>query len=154
MRVFLRLPVLVAEDLGGEQADDAGNTVAIQRQPLEVEIARLLEVHLHAVDDFQQLLLGQVDARSDILQRLSDGVLRIAFADAFDFLAPPGELGRGQRDVVAFVDHVVDLAAEGVERHDGLTALRGQEQEAVIEGRAAGGALFLAVLVGSHGATL
>src|SRR5574343_1269468 len=54
--VFLRLAVLVAKDFGSKQADHTGDTVAIERQPLEIEIARLLEVHLHAVDDFQQLL--------------------------------------------------------------------------------------------------
>ncbi len=80
-------------------------------------------------------------------------MLWVAFGDALDLLPPPGELGRGQRDIVAFVDHVIHFAAEGVQRHDGLPALGGQEQEAVIEGGAAGGALLLAVLVGSHGAT-
>jgi hypothetical protein len=42
VRVFLRLAVLVAEDLGGEQADDAGDPVAVERQALEIEVARLL----------------------------------------------------------------------------------------------------------------
>jgi hypothetical protein len=79
--------------------------------------------------------------------------VRLAVGNALDFLAPPGELGRGDGNVVAFVDDVIDFAAEGVERHDGAPALDGQEQEAVVEGGAAGGALLLAVLVGIHGAT-
>src|SRR5574343_186012 len=129
VRVFLRLPILVAEDFGSEQADDAGHAVAIQRQALEVEIARLLEIHLHTVDDFQQLLLGQVDARSDPLQRLANWMLRIAFGNALHLLAPPRQFGRGDRQIVAFIDNIIHLAAESVERHDGLPALGGHEEK-------------------------
>lgn len=97
------------------------------------------------------MLLRQADALVEARQRLADGVLRLAFGDAFDFLAPPGKLGRGDGNVVAFVNHVIDFAAKGIERHDGATALQRQEEKAVIERGAALGALFLAILVGIHG---
>ena len=74
--------------------------------------------------------------------------------DALDFLAPPAQLGGGERNVVAFVDHVIDFTAKSVKRHDRAPALGGQEQEAVVEGGAAGRALLLTILVGTHGVTL
>ena len=51
-----------------------------------------------------------------------------------------------------FVDDVVDLAAERVERGDRAAPRRRQEQEAVVEARAALRGLLLAVLVGRHAA--
>jgi hypothetical protein len=81
-------------------------------------------------------------------------MLRLAVGNTLDFLTPPGQLGRSQGDVIAFIHHVIDFAAEGVKRHDGAAALGRQEQEAVVERRAAGGALVLAILVGIHGVTL
>ena len=48
------------------------------------------------------------------------------------------------------VDDVVDFAAEGVQRRDRAAPLRRQEQEAVVEARAALRGLLLAVLVGRH----
>ena len=52
--------------------------------------------------------------------------------------------------VASLVDHVVHLAAERVQRGDGAPALRRQEEEAVVEARAARGGLLLAVFVGRH----
>ena len=67
MRVLERLAVLVAEDLGGKQADHAGYAVAVELQALEVEVARLRQVHRHAVDDLEELLLRQAEALDDVL---------------------------------------------------------------------------------------
>ncbi len=50
------------------------------------------------------------------------------------------------------VDDIVDLAAERVERRDRAAPLGRQEQEAVVEARAAAGRLLLAVLVRRHAA--
>ena len=52
------------------------------------------------------------------------------------------------------VDDVVDFAAERIERGDRAAARRRQEQEAVVEARAALRGLLLAVLVGCHAAAL
>ncbi len=53
-RVFERAPVLISEDLGGQQADYARDAVTIQPQRLEIGIAIEFEIHLHAVDDLVQ----------------------------------------------------------------------------------------------------
>jgi hypothetical protein len=45
-------------------------------------------------------------------------------------LAPPGQLGLGHARVAHLVDHVVDLAAEGVEGGDGGAALGGRNRKA------------------------
>ena len=65
-------------------------------------------------------------------ERMADRVGRRAGVDPPDLLPPPLELGLRQGQVVAFVDHVVHLAAEGVQRGDRLPALGWQEHEAVI----------------------
>jgi hypothetical protein len=67
-----------------------------------------------------------------------------------DLLAPPRELGGGDARVGHLVDHVVDLAAEGVERRDRGAARRRQEQEGVVEAGAAARGLVLHVLLGGH----
>jgi hypothetical protein len=54
LRVLERARVAIAEDRRGELAHDAGHAVAIELQRVEVGIAMVGEVHLHAVDDLVQ----------------------------------------------------------------------------------------------------
>src|SRR6266536_3006096 len=77
-------------------------------------------------------------------------MLRLAGERGTDYIAPPPELRPGDAGVYRLVDDVVDLAAERVERRDGASAFGRQEQEAVIEARAALRRFLLAVLVGGH----
>src|SRR5687768_7478177 len=63
---------------------------------------------------------------------------------------PPRELGARDLGVAHLVGDVVDLAAEGVERGDRAAPLGREEQEAVVEARAALGGFLLAVVVGVH----
>jgi hypothetical protein len=49
--VLQRRRIAEAEDGGRKLADDAGHQVAIAAQRLEVGVAVVHEVHLHAVDD-------------------------------------------------------------------------------------------------------
>ena len=49
--------ICVAEDLRGHEADDAGDAVAVRFELGEIEIAHLVEIHLHAVDDRLQMRL-------------------------------------------------------------------------------------------------
>ena len=83
-------------------------------------------------------------------ERLRDRMLRRAVERARDLLPPPRELGARDVRVGHLVDDVVDLAAERVERRDRAAPWRRQEQEAVVEARAALRRLLLAVLVGRH----
>ncbi len=68
-----------------------------------------------------------------------------------DLAAPPGELGRRDARVADLVGDVVDLAAESVEGGDRSAPRRGEEEERVVEARAAGGRLVLHVLLGRNG---
>ena len=143
-------PVFVAEDLGGEQADHAGHPVAVEVQRLEVGIAGLRQVHFHAVDDLGEQLLRQVEGVRGFGEGLRDGVAGFALVGASQFGAPPGEPDARQLRVGAFVDDVIHLPAEGVERGDGAAARWRQEEEAVIEAGPALRRLLLAVFVRCH----
>ena len=85
-------------------------------------------------------------------QRERHRMLRRAGEHGADLLAPPGELRAGELGIGDFVDDVVDFAAERVERGDRAPPLRRQEQEAVVEARAALRRPLLAVFVGRHAA--
>jgi hypothetical protein len=55
---------------------------------------------------------------------------------------------------VAFIDDVIDFAAEGVERGDRATLVRRQEEKAVVEAGTAAGGFLLAIFVGGHSQSL
>ena len=59
-------------------------------------------------------------------------MFRQASVKAVEFFAPPGELDGGKLRVMAFVNNVVDLAAEGVERRNGLPPFRRQKKETIV----------------------
>ena len=144
------LRVGLPEDARRHLADHAGHQVAVALQAREVEVAGLFEVHLAAVDDLLQLRGLDAVLGRQRHQRLHDRVVRLAGVGLGDFGAPPGELGGGDARVAHLVDHVVDLAAEGVEGGDRGAAPRGKEQEGVIEAAARGGRFLLDVLRGGH----
>ena len=140
----------MAEDAGGEQPDHARDVIAVALQAREIEVARLCQIHLHAVDDLVQPLGGDAVGRERGLQGAGHRVLRVARKQSGHFVPPPGELGAGELRVRGLVHHVVHLAAKGVQRRDGAPSRRCQEQERVVETRPAGGGFLLAVFVRRH----
>ena len=151
VRVVGGLRIGLAEDARGDFADHARHQVAVLPQVGEVEVAVLVQVHLAAVDDRQQVPgLDAVDGgvRHEGLQRRVFRAAGIGFGHG---LAPPAELGLGDARVLYLVDHVVHLAAESVEGGDGRPPRRRQEQEGVIEAAAGGCGLLLGVILGRHG---
>lgn len=148
--IVQRARILVAEHAGRQFADHAGHVPTVLAQAGPVQVAGLVQVHLHAVDDGQQTLARDVAIGQVRLQRARDGVVRLAIDHLVDLRAPPGQLDARQGRVAAFVDHVVDLATERVQRSNGPPPRRRQEQERVIEAGAAFGGLFLAVFVRGH----
>ena len=80
-------------------------------------------------------------------QRPHRRVVRLAGEGCCDLLAPPVQLGRCHAGIGDFVDDVVDLAAERIERGDRGAPRRRQEQEGVVEARAARGSAFLNILL-------
>ena len=103
----------------------------------EVEVARALEVHRHAVDHRLEVLLRQAVGRHHRHQRPGHRVLRRAGVRGDDLGAPPRELAARDARVGDLVDDVVDFAAERVQRGDRASPFGRQEQEAVVEARAA-----------------
>ncbi len=116
----------------------------------EIRVARQVDIHLHAVDDFQQVFLREVELFHHRNQRQRHRMLRTARVDFSDLPAPPVERGARHVGVGAFVHHIVHLAAKGIQRGDGAALVRWQEQEAVVEAGAAFCGFVLAILVGSH----
>ena len=114
MRIFKRPAVAVAENFRGKQSDHRGDAIAVELQRLEVRIAVLVEVHFHAVDDFKQVFLCQVELQYQWLQRLTHRVLRHARVDGGGLVSPPVQCGTRHVDVGTFVHHIVHFAAEGI----------------------------------------
>ena len=67
-----------------------------------------------------------------------------------DFALPPGQLGMRHVRIGDLIDHIVDFAAEGVERGDGGAPLPGQKQESVIKAAPGCGGFLLDILLGRH----
>ena len=127
---------------------------AVALQGGEVEVAVLPQVHLHPVEDGEQALPRDAErAVDERQQRARHRVRRLPVEERRDLAAPPLELRLGHRRVADLVHDVVDFAAEGVDRGDRAAPLGRQEQERVVEARAAGRGLALAVLVGRHAAS-
>ncbi len=124
--------------------------MAVLLERLEIGIAVVDEVHLHAVDDLVHAAAIESELLDEGLERARDRMLRVAGEEVRDLGAPPRELGAGDPDVAHLVGDVVHLAAESVERRDRAPLLRRQEEEAVVEARAARGRFLLAVFVGRH----
>src|SRR6266513_2654090 len=149
-RILERARIAVAEDLSGEQADDARDVVAIMLQRSPVEITGLGEIHFHPVDDLVQARRSDTELLYERRERTAYGMLRLAGGEIGDLGAPPRELRARHLHLRRFVDHIVHFPAEGVERRDGAAPLCREEQERVVEARAARGGLAPAVLVGRH----
>ncbi len=85
---------------------------------------------------------GEIEAGRNLGQRARYRMLRRAVKGSSQLLPPPSERRVRGRDIGAIVHYIVHFAAERVERHDRASALFWQEQEAVIEARAAVRRLF------------
>ncbi len=64
-RVLPRCRVGVAEDFRRHESDDAGNAMAVALERGEIEIARMVEIHRHAVDHGLEMRLRKTVGRYD-----------------------------------------------------------------------------------------
>src|SRR5690242_15029926 len=133
LRIVERALIAIAEDAGREKADDARNAIAVRLEARPVEVARLAQIHLHAVDDFLQARGREAELLAMRLERTRHGMVRLAGEERGDFAAPPRELRGGDLWLELLIHYVIDFAAERVERGDGAAALRRQKQERVVE---------------------
>ena len=151
IRILQCLRIGAPEDAAGHFTDHTRSPPAVQSQSLEIQVAILLQVHAHAVDDFDQSGPGDVIGAKMSMQRLRDRVLRRALIHAIDFGQPPVEFGAGHTRVACLIDHIIDFAAKRIQRSDRPASLRRQKEKTVVEARAAASGLVLAVLVRGHG---
>ncbi len=124
--------------------------MAIARERDVIQVARLVEVHLHAFEHFVEHRLGQPIGLRVRLERLGHGVGWRTVEHLGELIAPPGQLLIGHAGVLGVVHDIVDLPAPGIEGGNGPPPLGRQEQEAVIEAGAALRGFFLAILIGRH----
>ncbi|MOA21903.1 hypothetical protein D3C78_1424210 [compost metagenome] len=136
MRVGRGGVVGLAEDACRDFADHAGDQMAVALQAHIVQVARLVQIHLAAVDHGLQVRLRDAVLRGTGHQRLHHRVRGLACIGFGNFTLPPGELGRCHAGVGDFVHDIVDLAAKGVERRNGRAARLGQKKEGVIKAAA------------------
>src|SRR5215510_16397700 len=92
--VLERLRIGVAEDSRSQQPDGARDVVAVALERLEVRVARLLQVHLHAVENLVQAQLRDAIWNDQGQQGASDRMLRRAGVESCDLAPPPRELCR------------------------------------------------------------
>ena len=124
--------------------------MAITFEGREVGIARAFQIHRHAVDDRLEMLLRKLERRDRGREGERHRVLRSPFERRADLGAPPAKLDPRHPRVADFVDDVIDLAAECIQRRNGAPLIGRQETEAVVEARPALRRLLRAVFVGTH----
>src|SRR5688500_16346112 len=121
-------------------------------QRVEISIAIIIKVHLHAVYDFVQALGSEIKRAPNIGQRFGDrmtGLVSVGCVkNGGDFLPPPRELCSRYRRIGAFIHYVVHFTAKGVKRGNGATFFQRKLEKAVIKARSALSSFFLAILIG------
>ena len=124
---------LQAEHVDRQAADGAGDAVAVEIERRPVRRADVLaRVHLHAVDDRQEILALQVEALD------GGGIVgkarrRLAGIDRVDVLAPLLQVGALALGRQTGVGDVVDLAAEVVDQEHRVALLGGQDAHRRVE---------------------
>ena len=128
-----RMPA--AEDVEADHPHRRRNPPAVLAQIVEGRIARMVEVHLNAVDEILERAPGQRVASGHRLQRHAlPRFGRPAVEYPGDLAAPEPELGGGGGRVRRLVHGVVDGPARVPHRDDGVAFGRRQHEEGVVEG--------------------
>ena len=128
----MRLPKNQSRDL----THDTGHQMAVTRQILAAQIARLREIHLTAFDDAQQMLSTDAKLLHPRHQGLQDRVLGASLESGDDRLAPPREFARRNGGVTHLIDHIVNFSAKGIKGRDRGSLGSGEKQKGVIKGAA------------------
>ena len=128
-----RFVVPKAEDGRGQLSDHAGNPVAVEFERLEILVAMVREVHLHAVNDFVQAVLINTKLDGCLLQGLCYWMPGVAGEQVGHLRSPPRELGPSDSNIRHFVGNIVDLATKRIQRGNGPASICWKESEAVIK---------------------
>ena len=122
--------------------------VHVQGQLGKAGVGVVIQIHGDAVEDFAEILLGQVVAAQVRLQGAADRVLRMAAEQPFQFSAPPVELGLGDAGVAAVLSDVGCFQVQGLQGVQGAALGLRQAQQAVMKIRAGLVGQVLAVVIG------
>src|SRR6516162_3255627 len=107
----------IAEDLNREMADRACYPSAVEVEHCKIGSANICaRIHLHSVNDGQEISPAQIVAHRRLTQRLGDDMARMSGIERIDFLAPGGKGGNFVLDRSLAVGNVVDLSAECIDR--------------------------------------
>ena len=117
--------------------------MAVVLQLLAVGVAVLVQVHVAAFDDGEQMPRLDAKMRRMRHQRLHHGVAGAACKSLLHFMRPPAQLGGCQFGLRYFVHNIIHLAAKGIERSNGCALLGGQKQKSVIKAAACRNGFFL-----------
>src|SRR6266850_3538877 len=127
---------LVPENMDREMADGARDTRTIEVERRKIgDTNRLASIHLHSVDNGEEIAPAQMIAQHRLTQCPRDKVPRMSRVEAVDLLAPGGEGCKLVPNRAVAVCDVVDLTAERVDRIHPVSAMVWQETHCPVERR-------------------
>src|SRR4029077_17774825 len=80
-------------------------------------------IHLHTIDDGQEIATAQAIAQCRLTQRLGDETVRMSGIEIVDFLAPAGKGRNLVLDGLLSVGNVVDLSTKCIYRVHAVPAV-------------------------------
>jgi hypothetical protein len=124
--VLLRSFVMVPEDLGANEADRRGDAVAVQAQLVKRLVPVLHQVHLHALEQVEEMMDRDIEFLDDAHEPVQDGVSGVAMECTLQFVGPENQAPVFLLDVRLLVHDIVGIAAKRV---DGLNRLPFRRRE-------------------------
>jgi len=149
--VLLRYFEPIAKDLNANEADNAGDCIAVVFEFVEGLVAVAHEVHLDTIDQRKEILLRYAKASDDTMEGFKNGMRRGAIIALLNFGTPPCKstallldkmIGCGVADDLhweigiiekIFVDKIVSIAAKLVDTMHGIAFVAGQQRKGVIK---------------------
>src|SRR3984893_6933213 len=127
---------IITENMDREMADGACDTRTVEVERPKIGGANgFARIHLHPVDDGEEIAPVQKIAQHRLTQRPRDKMARISRIEAVDLIAPGGKGCKLMLDRALAVCDVVDLTAERVDRIHPVSAIVWQETHSPIERR-------------------
>src|SRR5262249_57098174 len=99
----------------------------------EVGIAIVVEIHLRAVEELEQALTRQREARDSRAERAHHEMVGVARETGIELVSPPQQLGARYPRIGGRCNSLDEFTAEGVQGDDRVPLLDRQEQNAVVK---------------------
>src|SRR5512145_425391 len=126
------------ENVQADQAYDRGHAVAIQRQVFKGGVACRLQDHFHALDEFLEVGLGNLQPLGMVRQTDHERPGRFAAVDTVKLGAPATKFFLGIASSRRLIDGAIHRFAESVNRIHRVTPALREEQKGIVEVAAAG----------------